>query len=133
MSYVFEYDGIPSEPFEWNYETRPRWVKVVTDAEGVVNRTILNYDNKEEVENLTTSEVYTHLDNLVQYMKDVTSLISPIGLDEFIPKTGWHFIGNWAEVEWAKDESYKWWYGVYYKNEDDAELETAPPTEPEIV
>jgi hypothetical protein len=64
--------------------------------------------------------VYTHLDNLVQYIKDISQTLSPIGLDE---KTtdGWHFNGRWSEIEWAKDETLRWWESVYYKNEPDEE------------
>lgn len=112
MRYQFEYDG-PS--------ARPRWVKVITDTDGVDQRTVLNFANKEERESLTNEEVYNHLDNLVQYIKDVSQAISPIGLDENRPADGWHINGNWGEVEWAKEETLSWWESVYYKNEPDEE------------
>jgi hypothetical protein len=111
MSYEFEYDG-PS--------ARPRWVKVILDSEGVEQRVVLNFTNEEERKFLNDDDVYAHLDNLVQYIKDISQTISPIGLDER-PTDGWHFNGGWGEVEWAKDETFRWWESVYFKNESDEE------------
>jgi hypothetical protein len=111
MSYQFEYEG----PL-----ARPKWVRVITDSEGIEQKIALNYNNDEERESLTDEQVYVHLDNLVQYMKDVSQTISPIGLEE-TPTDGWHFNGKWSEVEWAKEETLRWWESVYYKNEPDEE------------
>lgn len=112
MDYIFEYSGyVDGQP------VRPKWIKVVIDSEGLENRTILNFENKEELSNLTDSDVYEHLENLVQYIKDVSQELSPIGVDEPLPVDRWHFKGNWAEIEWARDEAFKWWHMVYYRNE----------------
>jgi hypothetical protein len=107
MSYLFEYEG-PS--------ARPKWVRSITDSDGLEQKVVLNFNNEEERESLTVAEVYLHLDNLVQYMKDVSQTIAPVKLDE-TPSDGWHFKGMWGEVEWAKDEAFLWWRSVYYKNE----------------
>lgn len=112
MSYLFEYDG----PL-----ARPRWVRVITDSEGLEQKIVLNYNNDEERESLTDEEVYAHLDNIVQYIKDVSQTLSPIGLDEK-PTDGWHFNGRWSEIEWAKGESLRWWESVYYKDEPSMEV-----------
>ena len=111
MSYQFEYEG----PL-----ARPKWVRVIADSEGLEQKIVLNYNNDEERELLTDEQVYVHLDNLVQYMKDVSQNISPIALDE-IPTDGWHFNGRWSEVEWAKEETLRWWESVYYKDEPNEE------------
>jgi hypothetical protein len=111
MSYVFEYEG----PL-----ARPKWLRVVIDSEGLEQKIVLNFDNNEERELLSNEQVYTHLDNLVQYIKDISQTISPIGLGE-APTDGWHFNGRWGEVEWAKGETFRWWESVYYKNEPDEE------------
>jgi hypothetical protein len=111
MSYQFEYNG-PS--------ARPMWVRSITDSDGLEQRVVLNFNNEEERELLTDEEVYLHIDNIIQYIKDVTQGISSVGLDEST-SGGWHFKGNWGEVEWAKDESFKWWESVYYKNEPNEE------------
>jgi hypothetical protein len=111
MSYQFEYEG----PL-----ARPKWVRVITDLEGSEQKVVLNFNNEEERESLTNEQVYIHLDNLVQYIKDISQGISPIRLDESLTD-GWHFNGRWGEVEWAKDEALRWWESVYYKNEPDEE------------
>ena len=111
MSYQFEYEG----PL-----ARPKWVRVIADSEGSEQKIFLNFNNEEERESLTNEQVYTHLDNLVQYMKDISQTIQPIGLEE-APTDGWHFNGRWSEVEWAKEETLRWWESVYYKDEPDEE------------
>ena len=111
MSYLFEYDG----PL-----ARPRWVRSITDSNGLEQKVVLNYNNDEEREALTADEVYIHLTNLVQYMKDVAQTIAPVGLDE-VPTDDWLFMGKWGEVEWAKEEYYRWWRSVYYKDEETPE------------
>jgi hypothetical protein len=111
MSYQFEYDG-PS--------ARPRWVKVITDSNGAEQRVFLNFSNDEEREGLTDEEIYAHLDNIVQYIKDVSQGIYPIGLQE-TATDGWHLRGGWGEIEWGKEESFKWWEFVYYRDEPDEE------------
>jgi hypothetical protein len=114
MIYFFEYDGLTG-----GVPSRPRWVKVITDTEGVDQKTILNFENKEELEQLTVVEIYTHVQNLIQYIKDTANGISAVDVDEQIPLDGWHFKGNWGEIEWAKDESFKWWNYAYYKDEEE--------------
>jgi hypothetical protein len=111
MSYQFEYDG-PS--------ARPRWVRVITDSDGAEQRVLLNFTNKEERESLTDEQVYSHLANLVQYIKDISQGISPLSLEQQVTD-GWHFNGKWSEVEWAKNESFDWWESIYYKAEPDEE------------
>jgi len=118
MTYLFEYDGgIPAVGA--SLADRPRWVKTITDSDGVEQRIILNLGNTEERASLTAQEVYVHLNNLVFYIKDVSQGVSPIALGEDGPSDGWHFNGGWAEIEWAKDEVLRWWESVYYKDEEE--------------
>jgi hypothetical protein len=119
MSYIFEYEGLVDGAY-----VRPKWLKIITEADGVEHRIILNFSNEAERETLTIEQVYSHLDNLVQYMKDVSQGIFPLGLEES-PADGWHFKGGWGEVEWAKEESLKWWESVYFKDEPEIEEEPA--------
>lgn len=107
MSYLFEYSGP---------DARPQWLRIIIDANNEKQKIILNFDNEEERKLLSNAEVYLHLENIIQYIKDVSQGISAIGLDESLTD-GWHFNGGWGEVEWAKNESLKWWEYVYYKDE----------------
>jgi hypothetical protein len=107
MSYLFKYNGP---------DARPQWVRVIKDINNEEQKIILNFDNEEERKLLSTAEVYLYLENLVQYMKDVSRGISPIGLGDSLTD-GWHFNGGWGEVEWAKNECLKWWEFVYYRDE----------------
>jgi len=108
VSYVFEYSG-PQE--------RPKWARVITDADGVEQKVYLAFQNETERANLTVEEVYQHISNLIQYMKDVAQAAIPVAIDEDVPEDGWHIGGNWGEVEWAKNETYDWWKSVYFENE----------------
>lgn len=111
-SYVFEYDGLQ----------RPKVIKRVELSDNAAVDTVLNFYNEEEKLLLTTEQVYSHLDNLVQYIKDRSVLLSPVALTDPLPSDGWHFGGGgWAEVEWAKEEILKWWEFVYYKDEPEGE------------
>mgnify|MGYP000105872505 CR=1 FL=1 len=116
MADIFEYNGVVDGQI-----TRPQWVRVITDQSGVEHRITLTFANETERAALTVAQVYEHLANLVRYMKDVTMGISPIAQDESIPADGWHFNGNWGEVEWAKNEALEWWDSVYYLDEEDTE------------
>jgi hypothetical protein len=108
VTYLFEYNG-PT--------LRPRWVRVIVDSNNTEQKIFLNFNNVEERKSLSADDVYIHLENLVQYMKDVSQGVSPIGLDDPLSTDGWHFNGGWGEVEWAKNECLKWWEFVYYKDE----------------
>jgi len=120
MTYLFEYDGaIPAGGA--STVDRPRWVKTITDSDGVEQRVILNFSNTAELESLTDEEVYVHLENLVSYIKDASRGLSPIALNEDSPLDGWHLKGGWGEIEWAKDEVLRWWESVYYKDEEGPE------------
>lgn len=116
MSYAFEYDGVVDGQI-----TRPRWVKVIQGADGQEYRVLLYFNNVEERQNLTVAQIYQHLDNLVRYIKDIAQQISAIRQDDPLPSDGWHFNGNWGEVEWAKEECLQWWDTVYYLDEQDSE------------
>ena len=112
-----------ADTFEYSNASlgRPKWVRTITDQSGVEHRIVLNFANSEERAGLTVAQVYEHLDNLVQYMKDVSQGISAVRQDDPTPTDGWHFNGNWSEVEWAKEETLQWWESVYYLDEEDTE------------
>lgn len=111
-SYVFEYDG----------SERPKVIKRVVDANGANVDTALNFYNEADRVSLTAEQLYMHIDNLVQYIKDRALLLSSIALTDAVPDDGWHFGGGgWAEIEWAKEEMQKWWDYVYYSNAFDEE------------
>lgn len=104
ISYIFSYEG----------SERPKIIKRVLDSNGATVDTVLNFYNEEERKILTVEQTYNHIDNLVQYIKDKSQVISSIKMEEPIPSDGWHFNGGWAEIEWAKEEIFKWWQSVYF-------------------
>lgn len=107
INYLFEYTP--------GSAVRPEWIKTVTDsATGEVVRTELNFFNSAERSVLTTEQVYAHLGNLVQYIKDVSQNLAPIAMEDSLPADGWHIKGGWGEIEWAKEETLRWWESVYY-------------------
>ena len=106
MTYTFSYDGAE----------RPRWDKTLTAQSGETFTVPMVFENEEDRLTLSVVQAYQHIGNLVAYMKDKTSNIAPIGLDDEIPLDGWHFLGGWGEVEWAKEEVFKWWNWAYYND-----------------
>lgn len=108
IEYLFEYTSLSGQ--------RPQWVKTISNPEGGDPiRTVLNFHNTQERGALSTEQVYQHIDNLIQYIKDVSQGISSVSVEGPIPPDGWHIAGGWGEVEWAKDEIFNWWESVYYQ------------------
>jgi hypothetical protein len=98
--------------------SRPRPIKRITDGSGKVIDTPIAFEYVVEVTQFTIEDIYAHLNNLAQYIKDTAANLSPIPLDSNIPSDGWHWLGGWGEIQWAHDEAFKWWSYVYYKDED---------------
>lgn len=98
--------------------TKPRATKRITMESGEVIDTPISFEFAEEVDNFSDESVYDHLNNLVQYIRDIAANVAPVGLTELPPEDGWHLKGGWAEIEWAKEETLKWWTYVYYRDEE---------------
>jgi hypothetical protein len=110
IEYIFEYDGTE----------RPKFIKKVVGSDGTAVSTILNFHNEEERESLSAEQLYSHVDNLIQYIKDRAQTIESVKLDEPPPEDGWHYGGGgWAEISWANEEVLKWWEYVYYREEEE--------------
>lgn len=107
IEYVAVYDGTNT----------PRCVKRITLDSGEIVDTPISFEFQEEIKNFSNETIYKHLDNLMQYIKDVSVGITPVPLGEEPPESGWHIKGGWDKIEWAKEESFKWWSYVYFKEE----------------
>ena len=115
--------------YEFLYEpgNRPVLKKVLSTASGESLETTVVFENVPDREALSSEQIYSHLDNLLQYIKDTTPNLSVIHLDEQNDGDGWHLNGGWAELEWANEEILKWWEFVYYN--EPPELEEEPVEE----
>jgi hypothetical protein len=102
----------------YNKGSKPRATKRITTDSNEVVDTPISFEFADEVASFSDEAVYDHLNNLVQYIKDTSVNISPVGLTELPPDDGWHLKGGWAEIEWAKEESFKWWNYIYYRDEE---------------
>jgi hypothetical protein len=111
MTYEFLYDGI----------SRPRWEKVITAESGETFRVELVYENELDRQSLSLEDVYQHLDNIVEYIKEKASEIYYVRVGEPLSNDGWHLGGGWAEIEWANAEALKWWEFVHYNDAFDPE------------
>jgi hypothetical protein len=112
--------------YEFSYErgSRPEWRKVVPLSGGDTFKMSLVFENKEERENLSLEEIYSHMSNLVAYVKDVVADLDYIKVSDSIPEDGWHFGGSgWAEIDWVKEETLKWWAYYYYADKFSEEAE----------
>lgn len=65
------------------------------------------YDD-EELSQIPTSVIYSHLENLVNYMKIVSQDMRIITLEEPKPDNG-EFIVGIIDFWWARDEARSWW------------------------
>lgn len=116
MTYSFVYDG----------SSRPKWEQNLVAQSGETLVIPLVFENDQQRLELTVEQVYQHIDNLIQYIKDKSSQISSIKMDEETPADGWHFKGGWGEVEWAKDEAFKWWDWAYHNDDFEASSNEEP-------
>jgi hypothetical protein len=102
--------------------SRPQAVKRISDGSGDFVDTPVSFEFTAEVENFTVEAIYQHLNNLVEYIKNTSQKLTPIGLEDEIPSDGWHLAGGWGEMMWANEECLKWWSHVYYKDEPELTL-----------
>lgn len=103
-----------------NYEfiytpgSRPKIMKSMEASSGEILSTEILYENSTERDTFTVEQVYAHLDNLLQYIKDTTPNLSLIQMDEENDGDGWHLNGGWAEITWANEQILQWWEYAYY-------------------
>jgi hypothetical protein len=102
--------------FAFNYTagSRPAIEKTLTASSGETLTAQITYENEHERNSLTSKNVYEHLENLLQYIKDKSTGLSLIHEDEENDGDGWHLNGGWAEINWANEEILKWWEFAYY-------------------
>lgn len=102
--------------YSFNYieGTRPFITKTLTASNGETLSAKITYENKEDRETFTSENVYEHLENLLQYIKDKSLNLSLVYEDDENDGDGWQLNGGWAEMVWANDEILKWWEFVYY-------------------
>jgi len=111
MTYTFNYDG--SNP--------PKWEKSFTASSGEIFTVPLVFENEAERLNLTAVQVYEHMENMLQYVKDRTQQTSLVQLSDPVPETFWPLHGNFDEVEEVLREIQKWWGWAYYNDAFDEE------------
>jgi len=113
MTYTFTYDG----------ETRPKWEKSFTAESGETFSVSLVFENDEDRLQLTAEQVYTHLENMLQYVKDRTNSLALVQLSDSAPATIWPLHGNYDEVEDVMQAIQKWWQWAYYNDAFETETE----------
>ena len=89
IEYVFSYEKVQ----------RPVCVKKFTASSGETFSVSFGFENKEEREELTETQIYEHLENLLSYIKDKSQELTLIALGEKDDGDGWHLNGGWGEME----------------------------------
>ena len=111
MTYTFTYDG--ANP--------PKWEKSFTASSGETFTVPLVFENEDERLMLTAAQIYEHMENMLQFVKDRTQEISLVQLNEPVPNTFWPLHGNYDQIEKTLTEIQKWWQWTYYNNAFDVE------------
>jgi len=114
--------------FVYNKGSRPEILKKFTAKSGEVFSMPFGFENEFERSSLTSEQIYTHLENILQYTKDTGQNLSLVYPNEPTSTDGWHLKGGSGEIQWANEESLRWWEYVYYRPEDD-ELIVEQPLE----
>lgn len=111
MTYIFTYDG----------ENLPKWEKSYAAASGETFSTFLVFENKEDRVQLTVEEVFTHMENMLQYVKDKTNALSLVQINETDPDTFLPFHGEFEDSQVMLQEIEKWWNWAYFNDGFDVE------------
>ena len=119
MTYTFTYDG----------QSVPKWEKIFTAQGGEEFSVSLVFENKEDREQLTAEQAYEFMGLLLQYVKDRTSSLELVLLNQNPPATYWPLYGDYDLVESVMREIQKWWSWAYYNDAFD----TDTPVEEEPV
>lgn len=96
---------------------RPRILKRLTASSGEQLTVEVLVNQEEERSHLTDDQIYEHLNALIDYIKDATTSVEVIPIDEAVGNSPWGLKG-WEEVEWAKNEALAWWEYVYFRDEN---------------
>lgn len=113
MTYNFIYDG--TNP--------PRWEKTLTATSGENLSVSLVFENAEDRAMLSAEQVYEHMENMLQFVKDGTQNVSLIKLEDPVPNTYYPVHGNYDRIDETMREIQKWWNWAYYNDAFDTEDE----------
>jgi len=113
--------------FVYTQGARPEWKKTFTASDGEVFSVSLVFDNAQERAELTVEEAFAHLENLVQYLKDLTNQLQIVGFEESPPNSRYPFNPSYDEIDWTLDEINRWWNWAYYNDAFDPETPTDEP------
>jgi len=119
MTYTFTYDGT----------NQPRWEKILTASNGENLSVSLVFENEEDRLLLNAEQVYEHMENMLQFVKDRTQEISLIKLEDPAPRTYYPVHGDYDKIEGIMREIQKWWNWAYYNDTFDTEEE---PTDEDL-
>jgi|694.fasta_scaffold00209_42 hypothetical protein len=113
---------------QYNGEDRPYICKKFTASSSEEVHTAININNTQERDELSAELIYNHMDNVVQYITDVSKNIELIQLNENPGFEPWPMRG-WAEIEWAKEECILWWSYIYFKDNPAGATDIVVPIE----
>jgi hypothetical protein len=111
MTYTFTYDG----------ENYPKWEKSYIGEGGESLSVLLVFENEDERLQLSAEQVYVHMENMLQYVKDKTNELSLVQLPETDPDTYSPFHGEFEKSQRMTQEIEKWWNWAYFNNSFDVE------------
>jgi len=111
MTYVFTYEnGSP-----------PKWEKTFTAEGGETFSVALVFENEQDRLQLTAEQCYEHMNNMLQYVKDQTSELRLVNLEEEALNSYWPLHGNYDHIEKVMEDLHKWWNWAYYNDAFDTE------------
>lgn len=91
----------------------PGLYKQYSDNDKVLMRSALMPSNLEELSNVSDEVIYTHINNMIEYMKvlSVDMHIIPSGSN---PRDGWPVVG-WSEIYRINILTTEWWNYVEFR------------------
>jgi hypothetical protein len=87
---------------------KPKLQKTISVGGESYSQTMMFNIPEEELELISTSVIFEHLENIVLYIREMASSMQVIHLDE--PRLDNNeFFTNMEEILWARDEARSWW------------------------
>lgn len=94
---------------------KPEILKKITASSGEeLTKKVYIFEEEERV-NISDAQIYQHIENLLQYIREILQdEVSPIYKEEQ-PFGSWP-LKNWEKIETSKEEIFAWWEYVYYRD-----------------
>lgn len=100
--------------------SKPYLAKVLTAGESSMEVRLSPNSDHDELDLIPLTDLYQHLNNIIQYLKDMTELLEVYSLDDPAMESRYPFRG-YGPIDEISLEANLWWQYIYFHREADEE------------